>query len=368
MNITGTGSITQLDKTKSPYRCRKWMLQVRTTKGRKSIRFTGSKAEARVALDNFMSKLENEEYFQKKYFTSYSKYWYSYRQKSGRYSPNTLETDLKYVKKLNSLYENYTLSQLTPQLIRDSFINVKYNNKSDKELSGTTKNHMFFTLNAILNMAVSDDLIPKNPCKAVNAPSKDTRKKRALSMKELKYLHSCLEKEPMDGKVMLIYLLSMLGLRRQEAVCLTWKDYNKTKKKISINKAYKASTHEIGKTKSKSSNRTLPVPKKLAEVLDKWKKVCEENLITSEYICCTPSGGLMRGESYYEWWKEIKKKYNIPDITLHELRHTNFTIMAQHMNHFALRDYAGWADLSPTSIYIHDNQDLMKSAVEKVDF
>ena len=153
-------------------------------------------------------------------FSDYADYWLSFRTQTGEFSPNTLKTDYKYVKKLKILFPNKNLTDLTPQLIRDALANAKKENNKKEPLAGTSKNHMYFTLNQILKMALDDDLIPKNPCDKVKPPKKDTLKKKALNKKELNKLFNALESEPMDGRIIFIYLMVLLGLRRGEAIAL----------------------------------------------------------------------------------------------------------------------------------------------------
>lgn len=59
MEIKGKGSIEQLDKSKTPYRCKAWRLWVLTSQGRKSKRFNGNLTEARAELANFILELKN---------------------------------------------------------------------------------------------------------------------------------------------------------------------------------------------------------------------------------------------------------------------------------------------------------------------
>ena len=53
----------------------------------------------------------------------------------------------------------------------------------------------------------------------------------------------------------------------------------------------------------------------------------------------------------------------LPKISLHELRHTNLTLMARFMSPFDLQNYAGWSDLAPAKIYIHKDQETLRKAI-----
>lgn len=368
MIVTGKGSITQLDKTKTPYRCREWMLQVSTTEGRLTHRYKGSMSDAKLELTRFINNIENNKCAKATKFNKYSTYWLNYRTNSGIYSPNTIETDKKYVNKLNDVFAGFYLHDFTPQMVRDSFITIPQTKNPEKELSGTYKNHMFFTLKSILDMALYDELIEKNPCNLVKPPKKETSKRKYLSMSQLKKLLDSLDKEPLDGRIVFIYCLALLGIRRQEAIPLRWSDINWEQHTITINKALKYGDNTIGKTKSESGNRIIPIPVRLENILKKWKIECEKNLIESKEICCNSNGDRFDCKSNYAWWKDFKNRYGIEDVTFHELRHTNLSIMAKKIGLFELKQYAGWSDLAPAKFYIHINQDSMVNAVRSIDF
>jgi integrase len=49
-------------------------------------------------------------------------------------------------------------------------------------------------------------------------------------------------------------------------------------------------------------------------------------------------------------------------MTLHQLRHSNLSMMARYMSPFDLQRYAGWSSIEPARIYIHDDLDAVSRA------
>ena len=87
----------------------------------------------------------------------------------------------------------------------------------------------------------------------------------------------------------------------------------------------------------------------------------------------------MHPQNLYRWWKKTIVYANnkeadksgkgmlLPNITLHELRHTNLTLISRYMSPFDLQNYAGWSDLEPAKIYIHKDQETLRKAVNNAN-
>ena len=367
MKVNGYGTVAQMDKTKTKYNCRKWLLQVSTPNGRKTKRFTGAYRDAKHELEEFINKIENNKIVKIARFEKYVDYYLDYREKSKRYSPNTISTDKRACEHLIRMFKGLKLIEITPKKVRDSFCFVPKINDSTQDLSGTMKRKIFFVLSSIMNMAIDDELIEINPCTKVVPPKRDTKEKKALSQNNFNKLLNALDSEPLSARVVFIYFLLLLGLRRGEAAALKWSDWDKENKTISIKRAYIVADRSIGLPKSKAGIRTLPLPNKLTEILEKWEKKCDEELMDCEWICVNSYGSILIGGACYKLWKRFKNKHKLPDISYHELRHTNLTIVARYMSPFDLKNYAGWHDLEPAQIYIHNNQESMQLAMSRIE-
>lgn len=323
--------------------------------------------EAKRELDVFISEIENNKIVRISKFDEYVNYYLDYRTKPKRYSPNTLATDKRACERLVKLFGDTNLTEITPKKIRDSFCFIGQKENPEIGLSGKTKREIFFVLSSILNMAIDDELLENNPCTKVQPPKIDTKEKRALLKCEISELLNALDNEPLSGRIVFIYFLLLLGLRRGEAAALKWRDWDKVTNTISIQRAYIVADRTIGPPKSQAGYRTLPLPEKLTEVLIKWESLCKNNLIDCEWICSNSQGTLLIGGACYKWWRRFKNKYGLNDISYHELRHTNLTLVARYLSPFDLQNYAGWSNLEPAQIYIHKNQEAMQLALKKID-
>ena len=120
--------------------------------------------------------------------------------------------------------------------------------------------------------------------------------------------------------------LYYLGLRQGECTALTWNDINFTKKEVSINKTLttklKGQLYTVSSTKTKNSNRTLPIPLKLIKPLqDRKEEAKKKKYFKEEWF--------VFGDElpFRETTIQVKKnKYcklaNVKQIRIHDFRHS----------------------------------------------
>jgi len=368
MKITGS-TIQQLDKSKPRSRCRDWRLWASTDHGRKSRRFHGTYTQACDALEAFVAEL-SDTIPNSETFGSYAESWRLWREKSGDFSVGTIANDKRNLNALarSSLWGE-RMDKITPATCRDALLWVKQNPvRKDGELSGTTMNKVHVTLNAVLEQAADDGLVSKNPMAKVKPPKVDTREKEALSPEELALLLNRLDGLQVDGRVMAVYFMACLGLRRGEACALL--DSDVVNGFCHVHLAVKERNGETGEPKSSAGVRTLPVPQRLARKVDEWRGLRDAvGWRDCPTLCCNTHGGLLRPQNLQRWWTGDATHNGIRDaigcggMSMHQLRHSNLSMMARHMSPFDLQRYAGWSSIEPAKVYIHDDLDSVTRAV-----
>lgn len=364
MDVRGRGSIEQLDTTKEKYRCRKWRLWAHTEEGEKSKRITGTYKEAKDALDLFLSEIENDCVSRRIKFSKCAEDWYKNRVGTNNFSPNTLNFDRKNVKRLSEVFTKYYINQLNADIIQKTFNSMTRAGNVNQPLSGTYKSKLYDTLNLIFKWAIDREYIVRNPIDKVIKPKKDTKERKTLSKKEFDDLVKLLDAQPLDGRIMAIYMIMFLGLRRGEAVAVCWDDIDWKDRTVYIRHAFKSADRSVGDPKTEAGKRILPLPDKLYDKLKLWKKVVENELGETEYVCCNTLGNLLYTESLYDWWRSFLNRNSLSKIDLHELRHTNFTFIGRHASLFDLKHFAGWSTLEPAKRYVHNNQDMLRKAID----
>jgi integrase len=126
------------------------------------------------------------------------------------------------------------------------------------------------------------------------------------------------------------------GLRRSEILGLRWKDIDFDNDTIEIkNTIVKQTTIvEQEKTKSRASARTLFIVPETREFLLSLKRKQMENSLLlglgyhrSDYVCVKADGKRYHPAYVSKRFGELLKKFGLPHIRLHELRHSAASIL-----------------------------------------
>lgn len=365
MKVTGA-TIQQLEKDKPKSRCRKWRLWATTEDGRRSRRFAGTYTQAQNALEAFVSELEgfvpNSETF-----GAYAESWKAWRGKSGSYAPGTMANDARHVAALRRTdLDGMRMDSVTPADCRNALLWLKsHPERSTKtgQLSNTTMNKLHTCLHSIFECAYKDGSIASNPMENVKAPKPDTKEKDAMSPEELGSFLDAVDSLPLDGRSVSLYLMAMLGLRRSEACALMDSDMSDGMCRVHL--AVKERNGRIDEPKSPASVRTLPIPPRLQRKVDEWRKVKPKG----ETLACNTQGGVLKPQLLQRWWSGDSKHVGVRDslgcqgMTLHQLRHSNLSMMARHLSPFDLQRYAGWSSIEPARVYIHEDMDSIGRGV-----
>ena len=369
MKVTGK-FVQQLETDKPKAKCRKWRLFV-SVQGlpRQSKRYTGTYTQALRALDEFAEEWESKP-TPAGTLGAYAERWLEWRVKSGDFAPGTIQNNRRELNMLkrSSLWDA-ELTTITPADCRDALAWIKANPQRAKgQLSNTTMNKLYITLGAILGQAWEDGLASNNPMSRVKTPRPDTQEKEALSPSELSKLLDKLDTLPCDGRVMALYFMACLGLRRGEACALYCSDISGNV--CHVSKSVKDRNGKIGAPKSPSGIRILPMPERLQNKALEWLRTPEFVELESPTICCNTYGGVLRPQLLQRWWSGDAKHNGISSelgydgLTLHQLRHSNLSMMARYMSPFDLKTYAGWSSIEPAKVYVHDDLDSLGNAVD----
>jgi integrase len=363
MKVTGS-TIQQLEKDKPRSRCRKWRIWATTEEGRRSVRFTGTYTQAQERQKEFVSEIEAEVRASET-FGEYAESWRRWREKSGDYSPNTLAGDSTAVNSLRrTCLDGMKVSEIGPADCRDALLWLKENPVKTGELKPSTVAKLHQVLGAIMQQAEDDGKTAANPMRKVKAPKAKLKEREAMSPLELSLFLDRLDELPLDGRAMAVYLMACLGLRCGEACAL--KDSEIDSRYACVTSTVRAADRSVGPTKSNAGTRTIPVPRRLAEKVAQWRAVRAHGVT----LCCGSDGGRLSPSSVSGWWRGgngcvgARDKLGCPGFTLHQLRHSNLSMMARHMSPFDLQRYAGWSSIAPAKIYVHDDLDVVSRAVE----
>lgn len=221
-------------------------------------------------------------------------------------------------------------------------------------LSGRTIQYHHRLISSILETAVKWQFILNNPAERLDAPKVAKKEVKCFSVEQTQYMLDLLEYEPLKYKAA-VYIAVWGGLRLGEICGLEWDAINLKTGLIKICQASQYIPHEGIHTKSPkndSSVRELYLPKEAIVVLKEYKLWQNGEKATlgdlwadTDRIFTTQYGKYIFPDTISKWFHKFlikhnanimkdnnilddqKKKYLLPVINFHALRHTNATLM-----------------------------------------
>lgn len=226
------------------------------------------KRDAKTKLDAFLIKYKNNEITIKDNVTV--KEWCIYFLAEFKYKRVKQATLISYI----SVCENYIFPILGNKKINT--INLldcqKLINNIPVINSTRTVEITKIFLSLAFDKAVFAQYMKFNPMKGVVMPKHKGQKTTALTSEEQKLLLDKIDTLDKDIDKFLIKFYLSTGLRRAEAIALTWNDIDFNKKTINVNKAVEI-TNKIGETKSQNGIRIVPFNEFSEKLLtDEYKK------------------------------------------------------------------------------------------------
>ena len=227
------------------------------------------------------------------------------------------------------------------------------------------------TFRAVINMAIDDGIIDKDPFEG--------------GMRYPKVYHTpvtCLDEEDYEKIIrdlnqkannltlgisdMIVAIGLHAGLRRGETVALRWRDIRGIEKgannilRISVEHSAvkpKGKPQKIGNVKSDASVRQFTIPESLAKILRTWRTMKEKEGVSTgedDFVIPGEINGMICLYSPTKIFKEYLEELELKDVKLHSLRHTFASILIGKIPNPAQVQYImGHKDSKVTQIYIH---------------
>lgn len=266
------------------------------------------------------------------------------------------------------------------------FYNVcaeKSNGRKGKLDPKTIKN-IYTVVNRMLKCAYNIDLIDKNPNEKATLPKRPKKQTKALTSEDHeKIIKSCISsKTTMD--ILVIFFL-MTGLRLGEGLGLQWKNVDMDKKTIKIDRQLQAvpnddknSKHKFKKeilesTKTKHSNRILPVYDEVIQLLKhiKYKQAVNKMKSGSKYrrdldlVFCNDDGRPICDTVLRKFLNNRLDELGIGHFRIHDLRHSYATrLFEDDIKTKLISEYLGHSSIGITlDTYTHVSPEKLKDVV-----
>lgn len=244
----------------------------------------------------------------------------------------------------------------------------------DGGLSPKTIRYMHTIIRSALEQAVNEKVVQVNVAEYAKLPKNPKKEMKTLATGDIaSFLNAAKGTRYFPAFKLELYT----GLRRGELLGLRWKDIDFKNDRIKVVQqlVYEGGKHVIRELKTEcSQNRIIVLPKEMMQELkDHKKRQAEERkaLGLSELydglVFTSETGNFVQTRNFDRCFKAILKKAKLPDMRIHDLRHTFALISLQAGADIkTLQNDLGHESIQTTlDKYGHVNAEMKKHASDK---
>lgn len=270
-------------------------------------------------------------------------------------------------KRMNCLIKTFKDKKLKSITLADI---EKWKNSFPTTWSATYKNNMISTIKTLNNFSYKIYNVRNNAFDKVDY-FKDREIKKELQFFTIEEFNMFIEKiEELNLKAFFTTLF-YCGLRRGEALALTWNDYSG--KELRINKTlsdiFIKGKPVIQTPKNKSSVRTIPIPNQVKTAIEKWynhiktfEGFSKDWFLFRDYESLTTTT-ITRVKN------KACKEANLHQIRIHDFRHSTASLLINNGAKINLvANYLGHSDIKMTlNTYSHLYESELENIVERIN-
>ena len=242
---------------------------------------------------------------------------------------------------------------------------LQYVDKFGAGLSDRMVRAVHASCRSALERAVQDGLITRNPAVGCKLPPKKAREMEVLCKEELRrFLLQAKE----DGFYEMFMLDLATGMRRGELLGLQWSDLNFRTGELHIQRQVYCVNGKltVNKPKTKTSDRTIILPKSVVGVLAEYQKTVDSRwMFPSPIIEDQPRNP----STVYDRMQTTLERAGCKKVRFHDLRHTFATMaIANGMDVKTLSATIGHVSATTTlDIYSHRTAEMEVRAAENIE-
>jgi integrase len=347
---------------------------------RETLVVHGSKKDAEAKMADRIAQIERGDYSRSDHSTvaQAAEQWLKARK--GSVGARTLSGYEAVVRDyINAAFGELRLRKLTPLHVEHALAKWREGNgvkkrKVKRQLKPRSVHRIYATLNAFLKQAVRWNMIVRNPCDAVNAPSRGRAEIAALDEDKAVALIAGLRGTSLAAPA---HLTLLTALRRSELLGLKWKDVDFDRRVLNVRRALeqiKGSVSAFKDTKTLKSRRQVPLTSEAIDVLTAHR--AGQNAIKLRAPGYNPEGLVFPEVATGAVWdpgkfsgafRRAARRLKI-GITFHGLRHSWATIALRERVPMKLVSAAlGHSTTAFTmDTYMHVLDDMQHEAADRV--
>ncbi len=234
---------------------------------------------------------------------------------------------------------------------------------SAEGLSASTVRQTYRVLSLMLDLAVKDNRVVRNPAKGVRLPPARIPDKLFLDHRQVEaFAAACGERDSL-----VIYTLAYTGLRWGELAALRVRRVNLLRRRLDVAEAVtEVEGHLVFDTPKSHQCRSVPLPRFLADALGRHivGKAPDDRVFTA------PGGGVLRNNNFRrDVFDRAAVAAGLPGLTPHELRHTAASLaVAAGANVKAVQRMLGHASAAMTlDVYAGLFADDLDALADRLD-
>jgi integrase len=295
----------------------------------------------------------------------------------GRVAPRTYERYAELCRNnIEPLLGSVTLTKLQPAQISTAYARALAAGRRDGSggLSARTVTHMHRILRGALQQAVRWQLLARNPADAVRPPKVERKQMQTLDADETVQL---IEAARGTSLFMPILLGVLCGLRRGEITAVRWRSIDLDRGQLSVTASTEQTNSGIRDKETKSGKaRTVALPSLIVDELRRHRVAQAERLLQvgvrvtdDHYVVMREDGRPLQPRSLTHAFVKFIRQHGLPQIRLHDLRHSHATAMlAAGVHPKIAQERLGHSSVSVTiDLYSHVLPGMQAEAVSRVD-
>lgn len=233
-------------------------------------------------------------------------------------------------------YQGYAKSLIIPafkdvkmQDLNRAMIQEFFNSVSTGRKANTLSKYRV-VLNSAIDAAIQDNVISVSPMLGVKLPRGTHFEGDRYTEKEAKTIIGLLEGDFVLQPAVILAL--NLGLRRGEICGLKWCDVDFIKREIHVCHTVKQNggvVYEKEHTKTKSSNRVIPLLPAMVKYLQELQMRQRASGLLTDKVCTMPNGETVQPNYLTRRWNAFVEKHHMRKVRFHDLRHTAASLMIE---------------------------------------
>lgn len=280
----------------------------------------------------------------------------------------------------------YNLSQLNPMILQRFFNHLSEPNEKGKVLSPKSIKNVYIILSGILEQAVENEMISKNPCKKVKLPKVYNKQITPLTDKQVKDFLEIISTDEIYGTILRVIVFT--GLRLGEAMGLTWDCVDFENGALNINKQLQRRPQKDGgstltSVKSGKPRILKPAPfvmqllkiRYTEQIMQKqrsedlWLAWSNEEEHKKALVFTNLQGGYLIPKRVYLHFKSAAVAIGAPDARVHDLRHTYAVLSLQNGDDIkTVQENLGHASAAFTlDVYGHVSDRMKKESANRME-